>query len=123
MSPEEMWEIAPKATLGLGLAEKEGTNQFLALPNKFFDYMQAGLPQIAMNYPEYKKINDEYKVAVLLDDLNIDKIASTINSVMGNDELLHELKSNSLVAREIFNWQHEEKKLIQFYNSIFSPLH
>ena len=47
----------------MAVAENTGLNQYLALPNKFFDYMHAGLPQIAMNYPEYQKINSQFEVA------------------------------------------------------------
>ena len=50
--PEALREVAAKAALGIGLAEKEGINQFYALPNKFLEYMHAGLPQVAMNFPE-----------------------------------------------------------------------
>jgi hypothetical protein len=30
------------------------------------------------------------------------------------------LKANCMKAREIYNWQEEEKKLIHFYNQLFS---
>lgn len=118
--PDELRIITQRASLGLGLAEKEGVNQFLALPNKFFDYMHAGLPQITMAYPEYEKINAAYKVAVLLDELSIEKIVSTINETMNDGPLLAELRQNCLNAREIYCWQHEEKYLINYYKEIFN---
>jgi glycosyltransferase involved in cell wall biosynthesis len=117
--PEELKKIAQQAMLGLGLAEKEGLNQYLALPNKFFEYIHAGLPQVAMNFPEYQKINGQYKVAVLLDQLSIEKISEAINAVMENNSLLEELHRNCLKAREIYCWQNEEKELIKFYQTIF----
>lgn len=118
MLPEDMWPVAQQAMLGLGLAEKEGINQFQALPNKFTEYMHAGLAQIAMNYPEYQKINEKFKVAVLLDDLSVDHVAETINRTMEDKALLEELRANALRARDIYCWQEEEKKLIQFYKNI-----
>jgi glycosyltransferase involved in cell wall biosynthesis len=118
MTPEELKEIAPKATLGLGLAEKEGINQYYALPNKFLEYMHAGLPQLAMDYPEYQKINQQFFVAVLLDDLKVEKIADTINEIMQDDNLLNQMQENALKAREVFCWQNEEKKLLDFYKNI-----
>lgn len=119
MKPEELIPLAQQASLGLGLAEKEGLNQFYALPNKFTEYMHAGLPQIAMNYPEYRKINRQFRVAILLDSLSAQLVADTINEVMGNDALLKELHENALKAREIYCWQNEEKKLLNFYHQIF----
>lgn len=118
MKPEELQPIARQASLGIGLAEKEGINQFYALPNKFLEYMHAGLPQIAMDYPEYRKINDHYKIALLLDQLSAEAIAATINAAMNNDGLLNELHTNALKAREIYCWQNEEKRLINFYQKL-----
>lgn len=67
-------------------------NQYLALPNKFFDYIHAGLPQINVNYPEYKKLNDQYNVAVLLDDLSPENIAKKINNLLEDDVLYNRLR-------------------------------
>lgn len=119
LPPQELRAYAEKATLGIALAEKEGINQYHALPNKFLDYIHAALPQVAMNYPEYLKINSVYKVAVLINELSVPEIAKAINETMGNDVLLKEMRHNCLVAREAFNWQEEEKKLIHFYRSLF----
>jgi glycosyltransferase involved in cell wall biosynthesis len=119
MLPEQLRLVAEKASLGIGLAEKEGINQFHALPNKFLEYMHAGLPQLAMNFPEYQKINSEYKVAILLDSLEPSVIADTINEVMEDKTLLRELSENAVEARKLFCWQKEEKHLIDFYQTIF----
>lgn len=120
LPPEELWVISQKATIGIALAEREGLNQYLALPNKFLDYMHATLPQITMNYPEYQKINDEFRIAVLLDELIPEKIALEINNLLANDVLRINLKENAMKAREKYNWQAEEKALLAFYQTIFS---
>ena len=118
--PGQLWPLAQQATLGMGLAEREGINQFLALPNKFLDYMHAGLPQIAMAYPEYEKINSQYEVAVLLDELSVEAVTQKINEVMNDEALLARLQSNCLRAREVYCWQREEMVLIEFYRKIFA---
>ncbi|HEY0040250.1 MAG TPA: glycosyltransferase [Flavisolibacter sp.] len=120
MLPEDLRVVAQKAALGIGLAEKEGINQFHALPNKFLEYMHAGLPQIAMNFPEYQKVNAHYKVAVLADDLSIEGIIRIINDTMQNESLLAEMTQNALKARKVYCWQAEEKKLLKFYQQLYS---
>jgi len=119
LPPAQLWEEAQNATLAVGLAEKEGLNQYLALPNKFFEYMHSILPQLAMNFPEYKKINIHFEVAVLIDELTTGGIAAVINRIMKDDVLLSRLKKNCIEARKIYCWQNEEKKLIHFYDQIF----
>jgi glycosyltransferase involved in cell wall biosynthesis len=118
--PDELPVISTGAVIGISLAEKEGLNQWLALPNKFFDYIHAGLPQVTMNYPEYKKINDQFEVAVLIDTLEPGVIAAAINKLLADEKLRQLLKVNCLKAREELNWQQEEKKLLSFYQSVFN---
>jgi glycosyltransferase involved in cell wall biosynthesis len=117
--PDEIWKISQQATIGIALAEREGLNQWLALPNKFFDYVHAGLPQITMDYPEYRKINKQFEVAVLINDLAPKRIAGAINNLLADEVLHSKLKANCLKARQELNWQQEEKKLISFYQSVF----
>jgi glycosyltransferase involved in cell wall biosynthesis len=119
MLPADLRAVAATASLGIGLAEKEGINQYHALPNKFLEYMHAGLPQVAMNFPEYRKINEVHRVAVLLDSLDLEEIANTINATMEDEILLNQLHRNAMTARELFCWQYEEKELLKFYQQIF----
>ncbi len=118
--PDELFQITHKAYIGIALSEKEGLNQYYALPNKFFDYIHAGVPQVTMNFPEYEKINRQYEVAVLLDDLSPKRIADSINNLLADDVLYQRLAQNCLVARQTLNWQSEEKKLVSFYQSVFT---
>jgi glycosyltransferase involved in cell wall biosynthesis len=116
--PHDLWRVSQLATIGIAFPENTGINQYLALPNKFFDYIHAGLPQINVSFPEYRKLNDEFHVAVLVDDIEPKTIADSINNLMRNSVLLEQLKQNCMKAREILSWQNEEKKLIRFYKNI-----
>ncbi len=118
--PDELWNISQKAWIGIALAEKEGLNQWLALPNKFFDYIHAGLPQLTMGFPEYRKINEQFEVAVLINVLSPEKIAADLNNLLLDDVLHDKLHRNCLEARKELNWQQEEKKLLAFYKNLFS---
>ncbi|MEO6611117.1 MAG: glycosyltransferase [Chitinophagaceae bacterium] len=120
LTPEQLRAISQKASIGVAFPEKEGLNQWLALPNKFFDYIHAGLPQLTMNYPEYEKINRQFEVAVLISTHEPKRIAEAINNLLTDDVLLERLKQNCLLARKELNWQQEEKKLLAFYQFLFS---
>lgn len=118
LPPDQLWEITRQATIGIGIAENEGLNQYYALPNKFFDYIQAGLPQVTMDFPEYRRINDEYEVAVLISDLETRTIATALNNLQEDVVLYTKLKDNCLKAREVLNWEQESKKLLTFYETL-----
>jgi glycosyltransferase involved in cell wall biosynthesis len=120
VAPDRLRLISQQAIIGIALSEKEGLNQWLALPNKFFDYIHAGVPQITMNFPEYQKINSQYEVAVLIDNLQEESVADSINELLNNDAKRKQLKENCLKAKQELNWQNEEKKLIEFYKKLLA---
>jgi glycosyltransferase involved in cell wall biosynthesis len=120
LSPAALWEVASQATIGMAIAENTGINQYLALPNKFFDYIHAGLPQVTMDFPEYRKVNSQYEVAVLIKDADPERIASAVNNLLSNSVLYDRLKHNCLQARLLLNWQEEQKLLINMYQSVFN---
>jgi glycosyltransferase involved in cell wall biosynthesis len=118
--PDELNTITQQAYMGINLVEPTGLNQLYSLANKFFDYVQAGVPQVSMNFPEYKKINNEFEVAVLLNTVDETEIAAAINLLLSNADLYNRLQQNCKKARVTLNWQQEEKKLISFYKSVFA---
>jgi len=119
VSPDELNRITSEYYIGLNLVENIGLNQYYSLANKFFDYMHAGIPQITMNFPEYKRINDQFEVAILIDDLKPDSISKAINELLKDDEKYNKLVLHCLEAKKVHNWENESKKLIQFYKNIF----
>lgn len=118
LSPEELNRVTSRATIGINLVENSGLNQFYSLANKFFDYIQHAIPQVTMKYPEYEQVNREYEVAVLIGSLEPQTIAEAINRLLNDDALYSRLHNNCMEARNVYNWQAEEKKLLTFYRNI-----
>ncbi|MGN6604139.1 MAG: glycosyltransferase [Ginsengibacter sp.] len=116
--PSELERITNEAYIGLNLVEAVGKSQILSLANKFFDYIHHAIPQVAMNLPEYKKINDQFEIAILIDELTDSSVSNALNELLRNKELYDRLRENCLKAREIYNWQNEEQKLIDFYKRL-----
>lgn len=119
LNPADLKMKTEAAYIAINPFEKTGLNQFLSLSNKFFDYIHAALPQVTMNYPEYRNINQEFEVAVLIDELEPATIANSVNKLLYDTTLYNKLRNNCLLAREHLNWQQEEKKLLTFYNNLF----
>jgi glycosyltransferase involved in cell wall biosynthesis len=122
LAPSELNEFTKSAYIGVTLFENKGKSNYYSLANRFFDYLHAGLPQICVDYPAYKEINNLCKVAVLVKSLQPESLAEAMNELLNNDDLYRELQQNCLKARALYNWQQEEKKLLAFYQSIIPVL-
>lgn len=118
ISPAELKQLTRQSYLGINLLEARSKNYYHSLANKFFDYTEAGVPSLNMNFPEYEKLNNEYNVAILLSDLEPKKIAESLNILLNNEQLYTSLKQNCLKAREFWNWEIEKEKLIKAFNEI-----
>lgn len=116
--PDELRKATSQAWAGVTLFDKEGISNYFSLANRFFDYFHGGLPQLCVDYPVYREINNQYQIAVLIHDLEPGTIANQLNALLEDDKLYKELQANCLKARTIYNWQEEEKKLISFYSNI-----
>jgi glycosyltransferase involved in cell wall biosynthesis len=118
--PGELKAITRSAWCGVTLFDRRGGSNYYSLANRFFDYMEAGIPQLAMNYPAYREINNCYPIAVLIDEPGIREIADGLNELLNNTELYHRLSKGCKVARLRYNWQEEEKILIRYYHQLFN---
>lgn len=116
--PDDLAVATEQAMIGINLVEPIGKNQLLSLANKFFDYMHYGIPQVTMDFPEYKRINEQYEIALLIHNLSVDEISTSLNLLLENKEVYFRLQQNCLESRKVFNWQNEEKRLIQFYKKL-----
>ena len=120
VKPDELRSITQQAYIGVTLFDDTGLSNYYSLANRFFDYLHAGIPQLCVNYPVYKEINEKYGIAVLTDVTSAKKISSLLNNLLINEVEYKILQQNCMQARQKLNWQEEEKKLIQFYKRIFS---
>jgi glycosyltransferase involved in cell wall biosynthesis len=115
LPPEELARLTPKAFLGLNLLENKGLSYYYSLANKCFDYIQAGVPSLQMDFPEYRALNEEYGTFVLLKNLSPDTLVESIRQLINDPDRYRHLKNNCLKAREALNWDKEEEKLLGVY--------
>ncbi len=118
LKPDELKQITSQAFAGITIFENNGLSNYYSLANRFFDYIQAGVPQVCVDYPSYRKINRDYDIALLIPDTNENSLADGMNLLLRNFVLYSRLKSNCIKAAELLNWQEEEKILINFYKNL-----
>jgi len=94
-------------------------NHIKSMPNKLFEYMAAGLPVIASDFPLWKEVVEGNKCGICIDPLKPKEIAKAIKYLMENPRLRKELGENGRrVILEKYNWEVESKKLLTMYESL-----
>lgn len=120
VSREEVSSLYSNCEAGLVVLE-ETKNHKEALPIKMFEYMAAGLPTIASNFPLWENIIEENKCGICVPPNDVQLIADAIIKLVTSKELRMRLGENGRRnALEKFNWELEEQKLLNFYQKLFS---
>jgi len=116
--PADLRQLTAQATVGIMLLENTGLSYYYSLANKFFDYVQAGIPQLCIDFPEYRALNARHAVAELVPDLTPATLAAALARLLpGGQPGAHyqQLATNCQLARTEWSWQQEEKTLLRLY--------
>jgi glycosyltransferase involved in cell wall biosynthesis len=120
LRPEALQSLTEKAYIGLNLLENRGLSYYYSLANKTFDYIQAGVPAIHTQFPEYQALNDQYNIGFLLPDLQPELLAKAINQLLNDDILYQSLQQNCVAAAQILHWEKEKETLLELYKKASS---
>jgi glycosyltransferase involved in cell wall biosynthesis len=116
--PDKLHSITCSASIGVSIEEDMGLNYRYALPNKLFDYIQAGLPVLTSNLPEMEKIVNQYNVGLTIDSKCTSKqLASIISSMINSNDNITDWRHNATIAASILNWENEKQKLINLISN------
>ncbi len=110
VSQKELINYTAGGDIGLSLIENISVSYYHALPNKMFEYIMAGLPVLASDLPQMKKIIDTYQVGECIKIENEDIIVTTLNDWIDNPDKLETYRVNCAKAAEELNWQKEYER-------------
>jgi len=92
-----------------------------SLPIKMFEYMSAGIPVIASNFPLWRGIIEGNDCGLCVDPLDPQAIADAIDHLVENPDVARRMGENGRRAVvERYNWRMEEKKLIGLYERLLA---
>lgn len=115
---EENFKRTAKATLGVVFYEDNPNNR-VGIPNRIFEYMACGLPILAENFPELKRIVNNANCGLLVDSSKPDEIANAAIKLLSDQEKSLVMGSNGREAtRTQYNFEVEIKKLQNFYHQL-----
>ena len=92
-------------------------NHIKSLPIKMFEYMAAGIPFIASDFPLWREIIATYDCGLLVDPHNVEEIAKAMDFLLRNPKRANEMGCNGKKAiRDRLNWDVEFQQLLKLYS-------
>tara|TARA_B100000886_G_scaffold332249_1_gene284746 strand:+ start:864 stop:1991 length:1128 start_codon:yes stop_codon:yes gene_type:complete len=116
VSPFDLAFYTASADCGVALIEDSCLSYRYCLPNKIFEYFMAGLPVIASDLPEMRKVINEYDVGALCSLGKPSDIEEAMKAVRCFDNAILDINLKKINKK--FNWQNQEKVLRTVYESI-----
>ena len=113
---QSLQAITAKATIGVSIEEDLCISYRFALPNKLFDYIQAGLPVVVSDLYEMKSVVEKYGVGMTIPS-NCDalSLAEILNDCMNNPAMMQEWHRNAMNAAKELVWENEKKLLLNLF--------
>ncbi len=118
LNRKELGDLKKSSVAGLVILLPE-PNHVNSYPIKMFEYMAAGLPVIASNFPLWREILESTKAGFCTDPYDIDKITEQVNYLIEHPDVAKKMgETGRQLVIDKYNWNKEEKKLIQLYSEI-----
>ncbi len=113
---DEIVSAANGADIGYFVHADCSPQRRFALPNKFFEYVMAGLALVVSDLPEMSRLVRQYEFGKLVPECEEEAIAQTINSL--DRASIDEMKRHSLTAAKELNWGEENDRMMSLYREV-----
>jgi glycosyltransferase involved in cell wall biosynthesis len=107
----DLVRTAAEHDVGLFALPDHSSQNVYVLPNKFFEYMMAGLSLCVSDLPEMSIILKKRELGVLIESVTPGAIAAAINTL--DRTAIDRHKRNALAAARDYNWENEGEALMK----------
>jgi glycosyltransferase involved in cell wall biosynthesis len=115
---QKIYNLLSKSNIGMAILHPK-PNYLESLPTKLFEYMAAGLPVIASNFPLWKEIVEGNNCGLTVDPLKPAEIARAVEYLVEHPPEARKMGRNGRkAASEKYNWENESQKLIELYDNL-----
>jgi len=114
----DLFHYTANADIGLSLDKDTNINYQYSLPNKIFDYINAGVPVLASKLIEIENVITTYQVGCLVETVEPAQIASSIKYMLADEKRRLQWKDNLVNASKELNWENEKIKLLHIIEKL-----
>jgi len=114
----QLMEYTSIADIGVSLDKDTNPNYKYSLPNKLFDYIQAGVPILCSRVVEVAAIVQNYNLGMVCKSYDPKEIAAVLQTMLANKENLKYWRENAKKAADELCWENEQTKVIELYKPL-----
>ena len=115
----EVVPYASSATIGVSIVQPVSLSYRLALPNKLFQYMAAGLPVVASDFADVRDVVEGSAAGVVVDPTDVAAVAAAIRRLLTDPALARRMgDAGRRAIRERFHWSRAAEELLRGYAAI-----
>lgn len=116
----ELPSYTASADIGVQPIENTCLNHFTTDSNKLFEYIIAGLPVVATDFPEIRQVVRLHDTGLLVRSGDEAGLIRALNTLVQDASLRLRLAGNSRMAAAQLNWEQQEDQLLQLYSRVLS---
>lgn len=113
---DEVVTYTSSADYGLISVENICLSYYYCMPNKLFEYAQAEIPILVNALEDCRSFVEGNGIGVAVKEETPESWREAVIELNKRDK--SEFTENLKKVKEIYNWQNEEKKLLEFYNKV-----
>jgi glycosyltransferase involved in cell wall biosynthesis len=114
--PADLQKLTLAASVGISLEENMGKSYMASLPNKLFDYIQAGVPVLVSDLPEMRAVVEKYAIGLVLKERTAENLAVLVQQMMIDSDHRDIWQQNLKLAATELCWENESVRLIEMVN-------
>lgn len=118
LSLSQVYALYGKSDIGMALLHPE-KNYLRSMATKIYEYMAAGLPVLASDFPDWQSLIEKNDCGITVDPLDIQSISEKIRFLLKKPCFSCRLGNNGYrAARRYYHWAGEERKLWKLYQDL-----
>lgn len=114
----ELPSYTASADIGVQPIENTCLNHYTTDSNKLFEYVQAGLPVVASDLPEIRRVVREHDLGLLVPAGDTEALATALQSLVEDKSTRDFHAERSRTAAAVLNWEAQEGELLALYGRV-----
>jgi len=116
---EALAPLTASADYGVSLVQNTSLSYYLSAPNKLFEFMRAGLPMVASDFPEIRRVFAHGDLGERIDPADPNALADALLRLEADAPRRARIAVTArALVRDRYNWEHEMARLLAAYASL-----